>query len=146
MLFRSVLVFFDDILIYSRSWKDPVQHVDRVLKLLREKKLYEKTSKCFFGVKEVEYLGRIVSNEGVRVDYNKIKAIKKWKVTTTINRLRGYLWLAGYYRKFVKNYWRITTPLTTLLKKDAFSRTPEATKAFEHLKEAMCQAPVLVTP
>ena len=74
---KFVLVFFDDILIYRRSWKDHVQHVDRVLKLLQEKKLYAKKYKCFFGVQEVEYLGHIVSQEGVKVDPNKIKAIKE---------------------------------------------------------------------
>ena len=82
-----MLVFFDDILIYNNSWKDHVQHVDRVLKLLEEKQLYAKTSTYFFGVQEVEYLGHIISQEGVQVDPKKIKAIKEWKVPTTINHL-----------------------------------------------------------
>jgi len=140
-----VLVFFDDILIYKNSWKDHVQHVDRALNLLEMKQLYAKTSKCFFGVPKVEYLGHIVSHESIKVNPNKIKSIKEWKIPTTIKHLRVFLRLKGYYRKFVKNYGRITTPLTSLQKKDAFSWTPEATKAFEHPKEAMCQAPVLVT-
>ena len=76
--------FSVDILIYYRSWKDHVQLVDRVLKILKEKQLYAKTSKCVFGVQEVEYLGHIVSHEGVKVGPNKIKAIKEWRVPTTI--------------------------------------------------------------
>ena len=82
----------------------------------------------------MEYLAHIVSHEGVKLDPDKIKAIKEWKVPTTIKQLCGFLELTGYYRNFVRNYGRIAEPLTTLLKKDAFSWTPEATKAFEHLK------------
>jgi len=143
---KFVLVFFDDILIYNKCWKDHVEHVDKMLQLLEEKQLYAKRSKCFFGVKEVEYLGHIVSHEGVKVDPSKIKAIKEWKIPTSIKHLRGFLGLTGYYRKFIKNYGRIVAPITTLLKEDAFSWTLEATKAFQHLKEAMCQVPVLATP
>ena len=73
---KFVLVFFDDILIYNKSWKDNVEHVDKVLQLLEEKQLYAKRSKCFFGVQEVEYLGHIVFHEGFKVDPRKIKAIK----------------------------------------------------------------------
>jgi len=128
---KNLLVFFDDILIYNKSWEDHIQHVDRVLKLLKEKQLYVKPSKCFFGVHEVEYLGHIVSYKGVKVNPNKIKVIKEWKIPTTIKHLHGFLRLTGYYRKFVKNYGWIAAALTTLLKKDAFSWTLEATKAFE---------------
>jgi hypothetical protein len=143
---KFVLVFFDDILIYSKSWEDHLQHVDKVLQLLKEKQLYAKPSKCFFGVKEVEYLGHIVSHEGVKVDPNKIKAMMDWPIPKTLKNLREFLGLTGYYRKFVRNYGRIAAPLTKLTKKDAFSWTPEATKSFEQLKEVMCKAPVLTTP
>jgi len=84
---KIMLVLFDDILIYNKSWKYHVQHVDKVLKLLEEKQLYAKTSKCFFGVHEVEYLVHIVSHEGVKVDPNKIKSIKEWKIPTIIKHL-----------------------------------------------------------
>jgi hypothetical protein len=143
---KFVLVFFDDILIYSKSWEDHLQHVDKVLQLLKEQQLYAKPSKCFFGVKEVEYLGHIVSHEGVKVDPNKIKAMMDWPIPKTLKNLRGFLGLTGYYRKFVRNYGRIAAPLIELTKKDAFSWTPEATKSFEQLKEVMCKAPVLTTP
>jgi hypothetical protein len=78
-----VLVFFDDILIYSKSWEDHVRHVDKMLQLLKEQQLYAKPSKCFFGVKEVEYLGHFVSHEGVKVYLNKIKAMMDWPIPKT---------------------------------------------------------------
>ena len=143
---KFVLVFFDDILIYNKSWEDHVQHVDRVLQLLEAEQLYVKPSKCLFGVQKVEYLGHIVSHEGVKADPNKIKAIKEWSNPTTLRNIRGFLWLTGYYRKLVNNYGRIAAPLMKLMKKDAFSWTPKAMNAFEDLKEAVCRAPVLDTP
>eukprot|EP00253_Pinus_taeda_P020057 PITA_20057 len=106
---------------------------------------YMRKDPSFFGVQEVEYLAHILSHEGVKVDPIRIKAIKEWKIPTSIKHIRGFLRLIGYYCKFVKNYGKIETPLTTLLKIDEFSWTPEATKAFEHVKEEMCQAPVLAT-
>jgi hypothetical protein len=116
-----------------------------VLQLLKEQQLYAKPSKCFFGVKEVEYLGHIVSHEGVKVDPNKIKAMMDWPIPKTLKNLREFLGLTGYYHKFVWNYGRIATPLMTLTKKDAFSWTPEETKSFEQLKEVMCKSPFLTT-
>ena len=111
-----------------------MRHVDKVLQILKEQQLYAKLSKCFFGVKEVDYLGHIVSHEGVKVAPNKIKAMMDWLIPKTLNNLRGFLGLTGYYLKFVRKYGRIATPLTTLTNKDAFSWTLEATKAFEQLK------------
>jgi hypothetical protein len=86
LLRKFVLVFFDDILIYSKSWEDNVGHIDKVLQLLKEKNLYAKPSKCFFGVKEVEYLCHIVSHEGVEVDPNNIKAMMDWPIPKMKNR------------------------------------------------------------
>ena len=90
-------------------------------------------------------MGNIVSHEGFKVDPNKIKAMMDWPIPKTLKNLKGFLGLTGYYRKFVHHYGRISTPLMTLIKKDAFSWTPEATKAFEQLKEVMCKDPVLTT-
>jgi hypothetical protein len=141
-----VLVIFDDILIYRKSWEDHVLHVDKVLQLLKEKKLYAKPSKCLFRVKEVEYLGHIVFHEGVKVDPNKIKAMMEWLIPKILKNIRGFLGLTGYYHKFVQKYGRIVEPLTTLTNKDGFSWTREATHDFEQLKEVMCKAHVLTTP
>ena len=82
-----MLAFFDDMLIYNKSWEDHVQHVDKVLQLLEAQQLYAKPSKCFFGAQEVEYLGHIVSHEGVKADPNKIKAIKEWRIPITLRNL-----------------------------------------------------------
>jgi hypothetical protein len=105
-----------------------------VLQLLKEQQLYAKPSKCFFGLKEVEYLGHIVSHEGVKVDPNKIKAMMEWLIPKRLKNLRRFLGLIGYYSKFVRHYGRIASPLTELTKKDAFSWTLEETKDFEQLK------------
>jgi len=94
----------------------------------------------FLWVQEVEYLGHIISNEGVKVEPKTIKSIKEWEIPTTLRHLQGFLRLIEYYCKFVKNYGKIATPLTKLLKKDAFFWTLEENKAFEHLKEAMFEA------
>ena len=90
--------------------------------------MYAKRSKCFFGVQELEYLGHIVSHEGLKEDPSQIKAIKEWKIPTSIKHLREFLRLTGYYHKFVNNYGRIEEPITTLLNKDAFSWTPRSNK------------------
>ncbi|KAH9324652.1 hypothetical protein KI387_004830 [Taxus chinensis] len=143
---KIVLVFFDDILIYSKTWEEHLQHVNKVLEVLEKHTLYAKPSKCSFGVQEVEYLGHIVSHEGVKVDPLKIKAMVEWPRPKTLKNLRGFLRLTRSYRRFVWGYGRITTPLTALLKKYAFHWTNVATKPFEQLKEAMCNTPVLATP
>ena len=95
---------------------------------------------------EVEYLGHIISHGGVKVDPNKIKAIKEWTKLVNISKLRGFLGLTGYYRRFIKNYAHITAPLTNLLKKNSFLWDEEARRCFEELKEVMSNALVLATP
>jgi hypothetical protein len=99
-----VLVFFYDILIYRKSWEEHVQHVHIVLQLLKEKNNYANPSKCEFGVQEVEYLGHIVSHEGVKVDAKKINVVRERTIPKILKKLRGFLELTSCYRKFVRNY------------------------------------------
>ena len=114
---QFVVVFIDDILVYSRDEQEHEQHLKIVLQTLREKKLYAKLSKCDFWLKEVSFLGHIVSAEGIRVDPAKIEAIINWKPPQSVTKVRSFLGLAGYYRKFVKGFSVIASPLTKLFKK-----------------------------
>jgi hypothetical protein len=145
-LCHFVLVFFDNILIYSKTWKDHLTHVDQVLILLAQHQLFLKQSKCAFGASEVEYLGHLVGKDGVRVDPKKIEAVQDWPHPKTLKILHGFLGLIGYYRKFVKNYGKIAAPLTALLKKNSFTWTPATDQAFQTLKMAMCTTLVLSLP
>ncbi|XP_035541724.1 uncharacterized protein LOC118344712 [Juglans regia] len=107
-----ILVFFDDILIFSKSWPDHLLHLRTTLGILDEHSFYIKPSKCIFGQQEVEYLGHIITSAGVRVDSRKVDAMLRWPQPKTITALRGFLGLTGYYRKFVRNYGLIARPLT----------------------------------
>eukprot|EP00253_Pinus_taeda_P035116 PITA_35116 len=140
---KFILVFFDDILIYSCTWAAHLQHVDLLLQLLRKHQLFVKMSKCSFGMEEVEYLGHIVGRPGVKVDPKNIQAMQDWPQPKTLKSLRGFLGLTGYYRKFVHNYGRIAKPLTQLLKKKSFFWNEDAQQAFTTLKNAMCSTSVL---
>ena len=143
---KFVLVFFDDILVYSSSWEDHLEHVRVVFQILQQHKLFVKFKKCEFGKLELEYLGHFISGEGVKVDQSKIQAMLDWLAPTTITELRGFLGLTGYYRKFVKDYGIIARPLTNLLKKGKFEWNEIAESAFTLLKEAMMTTPTLAMP
>ncbi|KAF0892355.1 hypothetical protein E2562_015434 [Oryza meyeriana var. granulata] len=101
---QFVLVFFDDILIYSATWADHLRHLRAVLSMLRQHQLFVKRAKCAFGVSSVSYLGHVISAEGVSMDPAKVQAIHDWPVPRSARAVRGFLGLAGYYRKFVHNY------------------------------------------
>jgi len=143
---KFVLVFFDDILVYSLNLKEHLKHLRLVLEVLKEHQLYAKASKCKFGSLEVDYLGRVLSEEGVKADPAKIVAMKNWPNPRIPKALRGFLGLTGYYRKFVKGYGGVAAPLTTLLKKNSFGWNASAEEAFRSLKELMSTPPVLGSP
>lgn len=138
-----VLVFFDDILVYNNTIQDHKDHLRKVLQLLRKEQLYAKKSKCAFDQDKVEYLGHIITGEGVKTDPAKIETMLSWPVPKTLKALRGFLGLTGHYRRLFKNYGWISKPLTALLKKNSFVWSSEADSAFEELKQAMTTAPVL---
>ena len=112
-----VLVFFDDILVYSKSMEEHEGHVCKVLQLLRENKLYAKKSKCTFCTSQTEYLGFIISEEKILVDLGKVKDILDWPIPPNVSEVRGFLGITGWYRVFIQNYAVIASPLTELLKK-----------------------------
>lgn len=143
---KFILVFFDDILIYSTTWTDHLVHLQTVLSILETNQLYAKENKCIFGVTSVEYLGHIVSREGVSADPAKLQAVRDWPVPTTVREIRGFLGLAGYYWNFVHHFGGIAAPLTQLLSKVGFHWNSEAESAFRTLKKALTTAPVLGLP
>ncbi|NBK90378.1 RNA-directed DNA polymerase, partial [Listeria monocytogenes] len=113
-----VVVFIDDILIYSKSREDYEQHLRLVHQKLREYKLYAKLKKCKFWLEEVAFLGHVVSKHGVSVDPAKIEAIQSWEQPKSVTEVRSFMGLAGYYQRFVEGFSRIATPLTQLTRKD----------------------------
>jgi hypothetical protein len=141
-----VLIFFDDILIFSTSWAEHLGHVCTVLGILHQHRLFVKRSKCAFGAEYISYLGYIISVEVVTMDPAMVQAVADWPWPRSARVVRGFLSLAGYYRKFVKNYGTIATPLKTLLHKDNFSWSEEATAAFKALKRAINSTLVLTLP
>jgi hypothetical protein len=143
---RFVIVFFDDILVYSKTLEDHITHLEVIFNCLLEHQFFLKQSKCTLAQPSISYLGHIVSSIGVGPDPEKIKAMVEWPAPKNLKQLRGFLGLTGFYRKFVSQYARIAAPLTNLLKRDAFAWSQDAQSAFEALKHAMTQAPVLACP
>ena len=143
---KFMLVFFDDILVYSPDLCSHVLHLKTVLQALLDNKLFAKRSKCAFACSEVEYLGHIISGKGMQTDSKKTTAMLDWPIPKTVKSLRGFLGLTGYYRKFIRNCGLIVAPLTALLKKDAFEWNEKADLAFQNLKEVVSHPPVLALP
>src|SRR5277367_2289641 len=142
-----VIVYLNNILIYSKTKEEHLQHVRLVLETLRKHQLYAKANKCELVRQKVEYTGHYISKEGITVDPRKITTIKDWPAPTNVSEVRSFLGLASYYRKFVQGFSAIATPLTVLLHKDKTFQwtTPEQT-AFDALKGKLTSAPVLLLP
>ncbi|KAK1609543.1 hypothetical protein QYE76_033216 [Lolium multiflorum] len=144
---KFVVVFIDDILIYSKSEEEHEQHLEIILETLRQHKLYAKFSKCEFWLKEVGFLGHILSAGGIAVDPAKIKTVAEWQAPTTQTEVRAFLGLAGYYRRFVEGFSSIARPMTQLLKKDKkFDWTDKCEESFQKLKTRLTTAPILIMP
>jgi len=144
---RFVVVFIDDILVYSKTREEHDEHLRIILQTLREKKLYAKLSKCDFWLNEIAFLGHIVSADGIRVDPKKIEAVMEWKPPRNTTEVRSFLGLAGYYRRFVKGFSLIAAPMTKLLHKNVrFDWNDKCQTSFEKLKAMLTEAPVLTQP
>ncbi|CAI7924826.1 unnamed protein product [Closterium sp. NIES-54] len=145
LLDECVVVYLDDILIYSKNMKEDVEHLRKVFEILRKNKFYVKLSKSDFALKKVQFLGHMVSAEGVHVDPRKIEAVKKWKVPENMKELQQFLGFTNYYNRFVPQYAKIAAPLTDLLKKDTpFKWDTPHQQAMEQPQTALTTTPVLI--
>ncbi|KAK1650530.1 hypothetical protein QYE76_068335 [Lolium multiflorum] len=140
---RFVLLFFDDILIYNSSWVEHLQHVAIIFNELRAHRLHLKRSKCSFGTTSVAYLGHVTSAEGVAMDADKVATVAAWPTPQSPRALRGFLALAGYYWKYIRDFGLIAAPLTHLLRRGAFSWDAEETEVFQALQQVLTTGPVL---
>uniref|UniRef100_A0A8C1X240 Gypsy retrotransposon integrase-like protein 1 n=1 Tax=Cyprinus carpio TaxID=7962 RepID=A0A8C1X240_CYPCA len=145
---QFVIVYIDDILIYSTSQEEHIQHVIFVLRKLREHHLYLKLEKCEFHTPSVQFLGYIIGPRGVKMDQGKVEAITHWPQPGSIKELQRFLGFANFYRRFIKNYSLLSSPLTSLLRNrpKSLSWNPMATEAFHQLKQAFKTAPILAHP
>jgi len=144
---KFVVVFIDDILVYSNSFEEHEEHLRQTLQTLRDHQLYAKLSKCEIWLKRVTFLGHVISTEGVFVDPQKVEAVLKWERPTLITEIRSFLGLAGYYRIFIEGFSLIATPLTQLTRKNKkWVWSEECEKSFQELKRRLTTAPMLTLP
>ncbi|KAI3786425.1 hypothetical protein L1987_40092 [Smallanthus sonchifolius] len=144
---QFVIVFIDNILIYSKNKEEHEEHLRLILELLKREQLYAKFSKCEFWIREVQFLGHVVNEKGIHVDPSKIEAIKNWVAPTTPTEVRQFLGLAGYYRRFIEGFSKISQPLTALTQKGkAYNWGDNQVLAFQHPKQKLCSAPILALP
>jgi hypothetical protein len=141
---KFVIVFLDDILVYSKSEEEHEQHLRMVLEVPREHQLYSKLRKCLFYQEQIHYLGHVISKDGIVVDSEKIEAITEWSAPKNMTEVRSFMGLAGYYRRFIAGFSRIAHPITSLQKKEKkFQWREDCEKRFQQLKQLLTSAPIL---
>jgi ribonuclease HI len=144
---KCVVVFIDDILVYSQTAEEHEEHLRIVLGKLRQHQLYAKFSKCEFWIEEVAFLGHVLSAKGVAVDPSKIEAVSKWQSLKSMTEIRSFLGLAGYYRRFIENFSKIAKPMTELLKSNtSYVWSDKCEASFQELKTRLTTTPVLTLP
>ncbi|GJX69062.1 putative reverse transcriptase domain-containing protein [Tanacetum coccineum] len=144
---KFVIVFIDDILIYSKNEKEHEEHLKAILGLLKEEKLYAKFSKCEFWIPKVQFLGHVIDSRGIHVDPAKIESIKDWASPKTPTEIRQFLGLAGYYRRFIEGFSKIAKSMTKLTQKGIkFDWGEKEENAFQLIKQKLCSAPILALP
>ncbi|GKE12610.1 putative reverse transcriptase domain-containing protein, partial [Tanacetum coccineum] len=144
---KFVIVFIDDILIYSHNKEEHTNHLRIILELLKKEKLYAKFSKCDFWIRIVQFLGHLIDSQGLHVDPAKIKAVKNWTSPTTPIEIRQFLGLACYYQRFIKDFSKIAKSLTELTQKNKkYIWGKDQESAFQLLKQKLCEAPILALP
>nr|GEZ54604.1 putative reverse transcriptase domain-containing protein [Tanacetum cinerariifolium] len=144
---KFVIVFIDDILIYSKDEKEHKEHLKAILELLKKEELYAKFSKCEFWIPKVQFLGHVIDSQGIHVDPAKIDSVKDWASPKSPTEIRQFLGLAGYYRRFIEGFSKITKPMTKLTqRKVKFEWGDKQEAAFQLLKQKLCSAPILALP
>ena len=144
---QVIIVFIDDILVYSLNEEEHAQHLSKVLQKLREEKLYVKYDKCDFWLNQVAFLEHVVMEKGIQVDPTKIEAITNWEPLKNVMEVQSFLGLAGCYRRFVERLSKIAVPLTHLLRKDVkFEWTGKCQESFDELKQLLTSTPDLTLP
>ncbi|WVZ58484.1 hypothetical protein U9M48_008756 [Paspalum notatum var. saurae] len=144
---QFVVVFIDDILIFSKTEKEHKQHLMMVFQTLRDNKFYAKLKKCEFWLSEVSFLGHVINEKGISIDPSKVSAVVEWEIPSNVKEVRSFLGMAGYYRRFVKDFSIIAKPLSMLTHKNVkFEWTNDCEFSFRVLKEKLVSAPVLALP
>lgn len=144
---KFVIVFLDDILVYSKTPAEHLAHLEQVLSVLAANRLYAKPSKCTIASSTVDFLGHTLTPQGVAVDQRKVDAVQKWPEPANVHDVRSFLGLVGFYRRFIKKFSFIAAPLTDLTKASrTWSWSDDHRIAFEHLKQSLISAPVLIVP